>query len=521
MDIVALSIFGLIVLAMAAYGYKISARTAEDFMLGGRTIGVVVMFFFVLFAVSSSWTFYGFPGVLYRHGPGYVFFVWGSVAGFAGLYMFLGPRLWALAKLNRFLSPVEVLSERYRSKALRVILSVSILFFIIPYVGIQPLGVGRGFEALTGLPLWVGAVYTAVLLIVLVLLGGMRIVAWVNIFLGIVYVAALLGSLIWAVSVLFPEGGLAQAVEQISERQPELLSTPGPLGEYTGVLIFGTFMVGLLAFSWPHITIGAMTARDKNLFKWFPLLIFVFGGLIFYVIPFIWGSIVAPAAAPGVTDPGQADQIVQTVIQTHLPRWFGVFVLMGVIAAAVSTAAVQLMTASVIVARDIIQGVLKPSASDSTITRWARLSVIGVVVLSLVVTVFVELGLGEEAMALYLSDVSVPGFAQWAPALVGGLLWRRGTKQGAIAGTLTGVIYLVVGLLVVNPAGERVLLFDLHPVIPTLPVNTLVYIIVSRLTKRPDEQIQAVFFDEVSDFLKSESSRKAKKPSRGARTAEE
>jgi solute:Na+ symporter, SSS family len=47
---------------MAAYGYRISAKTAEDYMLGGRTIGVVVMFFFVLFAISSAWTFYGFPG---------------------------------------------------------------------------------------------------------------------------------------------------------------------------------------------------------------------------------------------------------------------------------------------------------------------------------------------------------------------------------------------------------------------------------------------------------------------------
>ncbi|HSV55665.1 MAG TPA: hypothetical protein VLH39_00970, partial [Magnetospirillaceae bacterium] len=116
--------FGAVIVLLAAYGYRISAKTAEDYMLGGRTIGVVVMFFFVLFAVSSAWTFYGFPGLLYTMGPGYVTFIWGSVAGFSGLYMFLGPRLWALAKINRFLSPVEVLGERYQSKTLKVVLSV-------------------------------------------------------------------------------------------------------------------------------------------------------------------------------------------------------------------------------------------------------------------------------------------------------------------------------------------------------------------------------------------------------------
>jgi len=505
----ALTAFGAVVVFMAAYGYRISAKTAEDYMLGGRTIGVVVMFFFVLFAISSAWTFYGFPGLLYTEGPGYVMFIWGSVAGFAGLYMFFGPRLWALAKINRFLSPVEVLAERYESKTLRFVLSASILLFIVPYVGIQPLGVGAGFEALTGLSAIWGALYTAVILIVLVLLGGMRIVAWVNIFLGVVYVTALLGSLIWVVAALFPNGGLTEAVQILQERSPEILSSPGPNGQYTSVVLGGTFVVGLLAFAWPHVAIGCMTARDKSLFKWFPLLIFVFGGLFFYIIPFIWGSIVAPAAvsmaeltemaaANGVPLQEEADRVVQTIIVQNLPAWFGVYVLLGVIAAAVSTAAVQLMTSSVIVSRDVIQGFFKPDATDKEITTWARWSVVVIVILSTVISFF-----NQGAMALYLTDVSVPGFAQWAPALVGGLLWKRGTRQGAIAGTVAGVVFLVASLLLVVD-GERILVVG-HPVIGSLLINTIVYIVVSKLTPRPSEAIETQFFDEVDDYLRAES----------------
>ena len=508
-EIVSLTVFGLIIIALAAYGYRISAKTAEDYMLAGRTIGVIVMFFFVLFAISSSWTFYGFPGMLYLHGPGYVFFIWGSVAGFAALYMFLGPRLWALAKINRFLSPVEALAERYQSKGLRMILAVSILAFIVPYVGIQPLGVGAGFQALTGLPTMWGATYTAILLIVLVWLGGMRIVAWVNIFLGLVYVTALMGSLVWVVQAVVP-GGLAGAAQRILETEPALLSAPGPFGEFTPILVAGTFVVGLLAFSWPHVVIGAMTARDKHLFKWFPLLVFVFGGLFFYVIPFVWGSLVAPsvlppaelaqqAAAGGSTLELEADRVVQTIITRNLPGWFGVFVLMGVVAAAVSTAAVQLMTSSIIVARDVVQGIFRPDASDKQITNWARRAVVAIVILSMSVSI-----LDTGRMALYLTDVSIPGFAQWGPALVGGLLWNRGTREGAIAGTVVGVIYLALGLLI-TPGGSRVLLLDLHPIVPTLAVNLVVYIVVSLLTPAPSEEIQTQFFDEVDEFLRSES----------------
>jgi SSS family solute:Na+ symporter len=502
--------FGAVIILMAAYGYRISAKTAEDYMLGGRTIGVVVMFFFVLFAISSAWTFYGFPGLLYTKGPGYVMFIWGSVAGFAGLYMFLGPRLWALAKINRFLSPVEVLGERYQSKALKLILSLSILAFIVPYVGIQPLGVGAGFEALTGLPAVWGAIYTAVILIVLVLLGGMRIVAWVNIFLGVVYMSALLGSLVWVVSVLFPNGGLVEAASIVARTRPAMLSDPGPAGAYTPIVLGGTFVVGILAFSWPHVAIGCMTARDKSLFKWFPLLIFIFGGLFFYILPFLWGSLVAPAAMPlaeleqlaarnGVALQVEADRVVQTVIKKTLPEWFGVFVLLGVIAAAVSTAAVQLMTSSVIVSRDVIQGIFKPEATDRQITTWARWSVVVIVVLSLGVS-----ALNTGGMALYLTDVSVPGFAQWAPALVGGLLWKRGTKQGAIAATVAGVVYLVLSLLIVVD-GNRILVVG-HPVIPSLLVNTIVYIVVSKLTPKPSEEIESQFFHEVDAYLQAETS---------------
>jgi len=489
MAILSLVLFGIAILLMAAYGYKISAKTAEDYMLAGRTIGVVVMFFFILFAVSSSWTFYGYPGYLYLHGPSYIYFIWGSVAGFAALYMFLGPRLWAVARLNRYISPVEVLAQRYESPFLRIVLSLMLLAFIVPYVGIQPLGVGLGFEALSGLPVIIGALYTVVLLVILVLLGGMRIVAWVNIFLGSVYATALLGSLIWVVNRFLP-GGLTEAAQKLMEINPELLSAPGPLGRFTPIIIGGTMVVGLMAFSWPHIVIGVMTARDKVMFKWFPLLIFIFGGIFFYTLPFIWGSLVAPAVMPGITDGKAADSIVQTIITKYLPGWFSIYVLMGVIAAAVSTAAVQLMTSSVIVARDLIQGFFKPQATDAQIIRWARWSVVGIVILSILVSIRYS-----TAMALYLTEVTIPGFAQWGPALVGGILWKRGNRQGAIVGTLGGLLYLVAGLV------YRPLFFGLHPVMPTIIVNMLLYIVVSFFTPPPSEEVQTRFFEEVDEFL--------------------
>ena len=496
LSIIILGLFGIAVLWMAVYGYRISAKTAEDYMLAGRGIGFIVLFFLTLFGISSAWTFYAYPGFLYRHGPAFVYFIWGCVVGFVSLYMFFGPRLWAVAKLNHFLSPVEVLAQRYESKALRVILALVLLASMVPYIALESLGVGLGFQAFAGFPPAIGIIYMTILLICIILLGGMRVTAWTNIFLGIIYSTTFLGSLLWIINRVFPDG-LSQAVQILTVKSPELLSAPGPVvvGEplFAYPIIVGLFITGFMAFSWPHIVMGTLTVRDKAIFKWFPLLGIVAGGIGFYTIPFLWGSLVAPAISHmdgtlvPVASGKAADNVVQVIITKYLPGWFSTFALMGVVAAALSTAAIQLMTSAILVSRDLIHGVFKPDATDRQLIIWTKLAVIGLLILSVGIAFWHPM-----ALALYLTKIAVPGFAQWAPCLVGGIVWKRGTKQGAIAGALVGTAILIAGFVFHLPTVV---------IIASFIVNALTYIIVSLLTPKPSEHIKRMFFDEVEEFL--------------------
>jgi len=495
MIVVALAGFGVVVLIMAVYGYKVSAKTAEDYMLAGRGIGIAVMFFFALFAISSVWTFYAYPSILYRHGPGFIYFIWGCVVGFVILYMFIGPRLWAVCRLNRFLSPIEAIAARYESPGLRIIVATVLLGSIIPYIADQSLGVGLGLKAMLGFPLVVGIAYISLLLVLIVMLGGMRITAWVNVLLGLIYTVAFLGSLVFVIVKVFP-GGLSGAVTVLKANQPALLTTPGPAGLFRPAVTSIVFLVGALAFTWPHIVISTMTAQDKTIFKWMPGLALVVAGIFFYTIPFIWGSLVAPAIShmPGTLVPPvsgkEADKIVQMIISAYLPSWFSAFVFMGVIAAAISTAAVQLMTASIVVARDIIHGVFVPRSSDRFLIRTTKISVIAILLLSMGIAFWYPVELAQ-----YLVGIAIPGFAQWGPCLVGGILWKRATKEGALSGIVVGSAYLIAGFI------YRPVLFGLHPAIPTLFVNVTLFVVVSLLTSRPRDTIIRMFFDEVEDFL--------------------
>jgi len=227
-----------------------------------------------------------------------------------------------------------------------------------------------------------------------------------------------------------------------------------------------------------------------------PALALIVAGMLFYTIPYIWGSLVAPAIShmqgtlvPPVSGK-DADNIVQMIIGSYLPSWFSAFVLMGVIAAAISTAAVQLMTASIIVARDIIHGLFAPGVGDQFLIRTTKLSVIGILLVSMVIAYWYPVELAQ-----YLVGIAIPGFAQWGPPLVGGILWKRATREGAVTGIVTGTLYLIVGFI------YRPVLFGLHPAIPTLLVNIVLFVVISLLTSRPSETVIRVFFDEVEDFL--------------------
>jgi SSS family solute:Na+ symporter len=144
------------------------------------------------------------------------------------------------------------------------------------------------------------------------------------------------------------------------------------------------------------------------------------------------------------------------------------------------------------VSRDLIHGVFKPNADDRQLMIWTKASVLAVVALTFCIALW-----NPARLADYLTSVSVPGFAQWAPCLLGAVLWKRATKQGAIAGVLGGTLILVIGFIVAP--GNAELLGKI--IIGSLVLNTLLFIIVSKLTPAPSAEIQAKFFDEVDGFL--------------------
>jgi SSS family solute:Na+ symporter len=99
-------------------------------------------------------------------------------------------------------------------------------------------------------------------------------------------------------------------------------------------------------------------------------------------------------------------------------------------------------------------------------------------------------------LGLLLSNLASPGFALWLPALLGGVLWKRGTKEGAITGLVAGLFLLIVGSFLYKP-----LLLGFHPIFVPLLVDAILYVVVSFATAPVPKEIQHKFFEELEDYL--------------------
>ena len=96
-----------------------TSKTASDYFIAGRGIGLWV---FVLAATATSfsgWTFVGHPGTIYSVGLPYAFASFYAITiPFTGV-LFL-KRQWLLGKRFGYITPGEMFSDYYRSDAMRM-----------------------------------------------------------------------------------------------------------------------------------------------------------------------------------------------------------------------------------------------------------------------------------------------------------------------------------------------------------------------------------------------------------------
>ncbi|MCH9032530.1 MAG: sodium/proline symporter, partial [candidate division Zixibacteria bacterium] len=137
------------------------------------------------------------------------------------------------------------------------------------------------------------------------------------------------------------------------------------------------------------------------------------------------------------------EQIMPFLANRLLPGWLAGILISGAIAAMMSTADSQLLVATSAVSEDVYHGSINPNATDSQLVKISRVTtlVIGAV----------SFGIAYYAFKTGADFVfKIVGFAwsglgsAFGPALLFSLWWKGTTRQGILAGMLTGSIITVV-----------------------------------------------------------------------------
>lgn len=475
--------------------FKKTSGSSEAFFSADRGISPVVLVFSTAVSVFSGLTIYGFPSSTYRDGIGFFSGTGSFIATL--LIVVIGYRLWILGKEYGFTTPADFLRERYYSEGYGLFVAVLLVTFIVPYISLQVITIGDGITTTTnGMVPYVAAVFVASLLIGShVISGGMKSVAWMDTFhlvLGAGAVAAVLFALR---QIHFPNGGLTEAAKIVLDNPDTaaIMSHPGPRGVYTWKGTLNNALTGAIAtVVWPHIFSRQYMAKSKDNFKvmaWcLPLVYTVVIGMLMII-----GAVLAPAIlGAGFENP---DIIMPYLSTKYAPPIIAFISLLALFAFAVSTSESLLLSASSMASKDLyvhrkyeVKGMKVEDAKVVKISRIIVLVLMGAMM-------FIVLN-KPAAITDYAYKLSSPFFAMTLPATLGGLFWRKGSKEGAIAGTVSGVVVVTLFTFFAKPPlGFSALLWGMF-------VNAVLYIAVSLVTKVPEE-ISRKYIDRINTIISS------------------
>ena len=485
--IVALIIYGIFVAVISAKASK-STSTSADYLVAGRNVGTITLLATVCLSIWSALAFYGYGAGLYRQGIGYFA---GAMGGcFVGFYApTVMYRMWLLGKQYGYTTPVDFFMHLYNSRALKLIISIICAVCIIPYISVQVSGVANGIVTTTQgtIGFWVCVIILVVYMYAHVLGGGNKAVVGTDLFAAICGMAIVIGTTV--IFVVNIPGDLPTAAQKIiANGNGEILGITGRYAGPTGWIAFTglSMSAGISIIAWPHIFIRSYMAKSEDVFRVmgtaFPFLEW------FCFFCFLIQGIYAGRYAYPALDAAASDVIIPEMALEYTPAVLAIFLVIGVFAFGLSTADSQLVVASSILSHDILR---KEGEEENNTKKNNAIWLTVFMVLVVIVTYF-----RPAFLVTYAYSFCAPGFAQMMPALFGGLYWKKGTKEGALVGTVAGMAAVLFTLFVYNP------LSFLDPILWGLIVNTVLYIVVSLATK-PDERAAKEIHEPLTKFFAS------------------
>ncbi|MEX6503975.1 ATP-binding protein [Pseudomonas zhanjiangensis] len=464
---------GLILLTSAAYlGILFAiAYWGDKRADAGRSIIANPYIYALSMAVyATSWTFYGSVGRAAASGVGFLPIYLGPTL-MAALFWLVLRKMVRISKANRITSIADFIAARYgKSALLGGLVTLIAVIGVIPYIALQLKAVSSSFLILWQYPaiqmphqgqalgpLQDTALYVALLLAAFTIVFGTRHLDATERHEGMVAAIAfeslvkLLAFLAVGLFVTFGlYHGFADLFEQ-AERLPgidRLLTLGGPAGTYGSwaALIFLSLLSLLFLPRQFQISV-VENVNEEHLAKaiWlFPLYLLAIN---LFVLPITFAGLMQ--FADGAVD---ADTFVLTLPMLHQQQALALLVFVGGLSAATGMVIVETIALSTMICNDLAMPLLLRWKAIG-LARRSDLSGLllgirrGAIVLLMLLGYLYYRAAGEAYALVSIGLVSFAAVAQFAPAMLGGMYWKQGTRAGALSGLLLGFLLWAYTLL--------------------------------------------------------------------------
>lgn len=474
-----LYLIGMLIIGFAAY--KVT-QNLSDYILGGRRLGSIVTAISASASDMSGWLLLGLPGAMYANGLSESWIALGLIVGAYLNWTISAKRLRIYTEAaNNALTLPDYLEYRFedKSRLLRIMSAAVILLFFAFYTAAGMVAGAVLFQNSFGIDYTTALFIGAAVIVSYTFTGGFLAVSWTDLVQGLLMLLALI---VAPLTLLYELNGLEHGLNMIAAQHPQKVEW---LGGLTLISFISLQAWGLGYFGQPHILARFMAARDASVIpnarrismSW--MIVSLIGAIAcgFFAIAFFTDK---PDALIQLSENSEIVFILLT--QVLFNPWIAGILLAAILAAVMSTIDSQLLVSSSAVTEDFYKVFLRRDAGEKELIWVSRIAVLTIAILACLIA------LDPQSKVLTLVGYAWAGFgAAFGPVIVSSLLWKKMTRNGAVAGMITGAATVIIWKQLQGG------IFDLYEMLPGVILAFIAIFIFSKRGPPASKEMQNLF----------------------------
>ena len=445
--------FFALMIGVGLYCRKLST-SVDGFVLGGRAVGPWLTAFAFGTSYFSAVIFVGYAGQFgWNFGLSSTWIGLGNAfIGSLLAWMVLGRRTRVMTQHLDSKTMPDFFEKRYDSKTLKVVASVIVFVFLIPYTASLYNGLSSLFNNVSELDYWVIVVAMAVLTGIYIIFGGYMATAINDFIQGIIM---LVGIVTVIVAVLNQNGGLVEAVRSLTEEAgAEFTSTFGPNPIF---LFFVVMLTSLGTWGLPQMVGKFYSIKDEGSIKKGTIISTVFAIVVAGGCYFLGGfgklykqEMIDDGFHNPETGATLFDKVVPTMLADLAPVVVALIIVL-VLAASMSTLSSLVLTSASTLTLDVAKPAVerKKAMSEKRSVFVMRLFIVFFIAVSAVIAILKDTLWKDSVFIAQMMGVSWGALAGafLAPFLYG-LYWKKTTRAAVAASFIFGTGLEIVQLCI-------------------------------------------------------------------------